>query len=284
MFALVSSASVPVTHELAERWQAMPTVPGERPLNKGRLAFLKREIQLGNVIPFRWSCASVHGVEYRVNGGHTSYLFSNGLEPVGTATIEQYRCDSMDDAIRLWAQFDNKASIRTKFEILKTATELDGSLTGIPDWILKVCCAAIQMRVLGPGYQSKYSDHEKARVALKHSDFIRWAYTIFSYNSRCMKTGPMVAALLTYEQDKEAATQFWTEVETGSNPNPDSGSRALERFLLTHSGAQSSRVGRVKLYWDQFADICMAAWTAWREGRPIKLLKLSKDGIYKWLQ
>lgn len=277
---------VPVTAELAQRFSAMSAVPGERSINRQRLAFLRGEIEAGRVISFLWVSAICNGIEYRINGQHTSHLFCSGVEPIGTATIHMYECDTLEDVVRLWSKFDNHKSVRLKNEKIKAVAEADGRLSGVKSRVTALASSAASIRCYGAGYANKVSDERKFDALLEYVNFALWAKTLFptsagSSNGFTLRVGVWFAALCTWEQGEQKATEFWNHVLNADSSNPKCPTRVLREALLTHSvdTGQGSRCGKKTLKWDQVADMCLSAWNLWKEGREVSFIRLHRDGL-----
>lgn len=288
MFSIVSVDAVEMTKDLAVKIASLHRVPGERKINKQRITHLEREIDQGALITFRWATAEIKGQPgvYRINGQHTSKIFANGKEPRGVVVLEHYICDTIDDVVSLWSRFDPTISSRSKTDVLNTAFQSDESLKDLPPRQSQTAAKAAGIVEFGFGYTNKVSSFDKAQAAVKHKDFVVWACQTFHARGICLRVGVFVAAFKMFSESKEPATAFWKEVQDGSNPSPQSGSRALQRLLLEYSAntGNGARTGKKSLRWDQMAELSLSAWQSWRQGRQIQSLKLSKTGLSRFME
>ena len=287
-FSLISVETQPMTRELAIRHMTLPSIKGERGISRTRMFHLKREIEAGNITAFRWVTAAILGTNsiYRVNGQHSSTLFAKQIAPSGVAILEHYVCESMDAAVSLWSRFDATFSARTRSEIIDAtfSTSSDEALAKLPKNFCKLVTSAITIAIHGPGYDNKISHYEKSSAATEHRDFILWFYEILKPEACCNRIGVAVAAFFAYKHSPSMATNFFQEVQEGSNPDPCSATRVLRETLITHTvkTGKGARVGARMLTWDQFTELCLSAWHSWIENKKVKHLRLSKEGWTKF--
>jgi hypothetical protein len=287
MFILDSVNAVPMTRELAIQMAGLQRVPGERKVSNQRTSHLMGEIDQGVLTTFRWVTAQIKGQAgvYRINGQHTSRIFASRRDPVGTVVLEHYVCDTLEDVVSLWSRFDPIVSSRSKKDIFDTTFKSDPDLANLPVQQLHAAAKAVAIVELGFGYTNKASSYAKAQAALKEKQFLIWACSNFTPTGHCLRVGCFVAALQTYRDAKEPAETFWREVQEGTNPDPASGSRSLQRVLLEYSAnlGKGARTGKKTLLWDQTAELCLSAWHSWRQGRPVQSLRLSKQGLARFM-
>ena len=249
MFHLMSVEAKPVTKELAEYIANLKSVKEERPLTNTRMLHLDREIAANTLRTFNWATAEVAGEPgvWRVNGQTSSSIFASGRrEPVGTAVIEHYVCDTENDVVSLWTRFDASFSARTRNDILNAAFANDEDLDGLPKNIVRTAASAVAMIEFGINCSNKQSHYEKAAAALKHKEFIVWAARTLQEKRKCCRVGVLFAAYVTFKQSPCHATRFWNEVQEGSNIDPMSGTRALQRILIEYgAGSGATRIGAV---------------------------------------
>jgi hypothetical protein len=249
---------------------------------------LEQEINANALTAFRWATAEIKGAEgvYRINGQHTSKIFSTKKLPEnGTVVLEHYLCDSIDDVVSLWSRYDATFSSRTKIDVLNTAFESDQDLIGLPKKQSRAASAAIALIEHGFGSTNKVSHFDKAQSAKRNKDFVIWSCRMFTDKSPCVRVGVFVAAYMNFRESKELASTFWSEVQNGSNTDPMSASRALQRLLLEYSAGRGMGARNSKsLSWDQTAELSLSAWSNWRKGRKTHSLKLSKTGLDKFIK
>lgn len=283
MFKLESAKRVAMSRNIAVMMQNLHQVPGERNLNKVRIAHMEREIDSGNIVTFHWVTAEVSGnssVRYRINGQHTSYIFATRREPVGSILLEHYICDSIEDVISLWSRFDSAVSSRTKNDIFNTTQSGCDELSGLPIQQLRLASRAVCIVEFKSLNAKGHSHYDKAQLILKHIGYAQWACDVLKHKS-CQRVGVYFAAFHMYHHSYPRATQFWQEVQNGSNPNPYSGSRQLQLILFEF--ASTHRTGKKFLRLDQLADLCTQAWRKWLAGRDVKKLQWSQSRFAKFV-
>ncbi len=268
-----------VTQQLAVKFRDMEPVPHDRPLNPKRVDAYRKMLNAGLFRPVQW--ATVHCNEtqatYRVNGKHTSNLFSEyeSLPQPIHATIEHYHCDDLDDVARLYATFDSRTQVRTTNDINRAFAAIDDDLAEIPTKIINLCVTAISYCKHGDRY-STIPAAERAECLLEDQEkvFVQWAHSILgSYSNestRLLWRSPVVAAMHDcYQKSKRDANEFWLAVRDGTGSTPKTPDRVLNRFLLSKvvnngsQGAGSRRASALSSPREMYVK-CLHAWNAWR--------------------
>lgn len=265
-----------LNHKLAQEFAEMESVPRDRPLKETRLMVYSRLITDNQFGPVTWAkarCKETNCV-YRVNGKHTSTLFSR-MEPMPQlyVTVQSYECDTLDDVAKLYSTFDSKMQTRN-------ANDIAMSFAGTVPELAILSRRLISHAVAGLAYRewqdesSGKQPQERAELLLEHSQFVVWLDEFFRGTAAYahLDRAPVIAAMLgSYAKSQARSIQFWTTVrdETGESPNmPD---RKLAKFLLTKSlsgtGTMPSRiVTRREMYVK-----CIHAWNAWKKGETTDL-------------
>lgn len=286
MFVLEKVEILQLTRELAIEVCNLERVPGERRLTNQRVTHLEREIDAGLLTTFRWCTAQIKGESkiYRVNGQHTSHIFANRRKPVGTVVMERYLCDTLEDVLSLWSRFDPTISSRSKKDVLNNTLEGHEDFRDLPINQGQIALNACSTVEFGDGYKNKVTNFEKAQAGVARKDFVVWAARALTH-PKCHRVGVFVAAYQTFKESVSNASVFWKEVQDGSNPNPKSPSRALERLLLEHCGGNGGhgKTGKKSLKWDQFAEYALYAWKHWLAGKDLRCLSLCKEGLDKYM-
>lgn len=261
----------PVKKSLAEWLSGLPQVCGERPLASTRLAFLSNQINAGKAIVFRWAVAILpDGRKFRINGQHSSHLFSNGLAiPEGAmVSLEWYDCETERDMADLWARFDPTTSNRSKLDILRAYLRARGSLLSLSQRPASLVVSAISMDVYGPGITNKMSQADKCDCLELDPDFTAWACDLIGTESGTIlrRVGVVWAMFRTWQKSKTDARTFWDDVASGRDEDPNSATRQLQKLLLTahaNTGAGARGFGR-KFDIMAFLHICIQGWNVWR--------------------
>lgn len=267
-----------VTQSLAVQFRDMDPVPHDRPLNPKRVEAYRKMLTAGLFRPVQW--ATVHCNEtqatYRVNGKHTSNLFSEYEELPQSlhVTVEHYHCDTMDDVARLYATFDSRSQVRTTNDINRAFAAIDDDLSQIPTKIINLCVTAISFYKHSDAY-SKVPAAERAECLLEDANkaFVLWVHDMLGNSAndatRLVWRSPVVSAMYaTYLKSKSGAREFWLAVRDGTGHSHKSPDRVLNRFLLSRSvnnGAGASHKSGVSLCVPREMFVkCLHAWNAWR--------------------
>jgi hypothetical protein len=269
-----------VTRSLALKFRDMDPVPHDRPLNPRRVDAYRKMLAAGLFRPVQW--ATVHCSEtqatYRVNGKHTSNLFSEyeELPQQIHATIEHYHCDTMDDVARLYATFDSRSQVRTTNDINRAFAAIDEDLSQLPTKIINVCVTAISYWRHGDGY-AVVAAAERAECLLDdtNKEFVAWVHDILGNSAteatRLLWRSPVVSAMYaTYQKSRRDAREFWLAVRDGTGASPKKPDRVLNRFLLSRAvnsgrGAGAGSLKKIEACSQREMFVkCLHAWNAWR--------------------
>lgn len=278
---LVNAKVVDMTKALAIELSEMPSVKQERTLLQSRIALLEREFDAGRFKPFEWAVAILNGTKYRLNGQHTAHIFANGRKPHGKVLVEEFECDSEQDLAALYSMFDSKTSARTKAHIVQTVTSSEPRFNSINKTIMASTINALSCEKWGINVGGRVGNYDKAALSLDNVDFILWVADLFDSKPKMVfvRDGVIMAALAMYRENISKAYRFWEETLCATNPNPSSGTRKLREVLLT-SQCRTTRSTEKKTYSrDEFANVCLAAWKAWKENRNVTYLRASKDAL-----
>lgn len=282
----------PITPALAKEFVGLDAVEMDRPLKERRLEIYKQILEAGLFRPVHWAKAWCKETRqwYRVNGRHTSTLFSSvNLEKYQPlfAQVEEYTCDTLKDVSDLWATYDSSLQTRSSTDInrsfamsipaLKEFAERDMRIINLFVGALVFYRHPTQGGIL-PG-ATGFAD--RAELLYDHIPACKWVAEML-YNpdipvkdSQALKRVPVVAAMIgTWYKSRAAATEFWAAVRDATGPTPQAPDRQLNRFLLEHSlvtrGAEK-RIG-VKTNPREFYVRAIAAWNHWRAGESKKLV------------
>lgn len=266
-----------VTQALAIKFRDMDPVPNDRPLNPKRVEAYRKMLAAGLFRPVQWAtvyCNETQGT-YRVNGKHTSNLFSEyeNLPQTVHATIEHYHCDDLDDVARLYATFDSRTQLRTASDINRAFAAVDPELQEIPSRIVNMCVTAIAYATYGETFHQKAAA-ERAECLLEDANkvFIQWVFEVLSSytdSTRHMCRAPVVSAMhMTFQKSRKASSEFWLAVRDGTGRTPKTPDRVLHRFLLSKSigsGGGKVRGGSKAICGSREMFVkCLHAWNAWR--------------------
>lgn len=281
--------TVKVTKTLAKQYVEMESCPHDRPLSERRLQVYNKLLNAGQFRPVTWASAycTETGGTYRVNGKHTSIMLS-GLEkmPDFFVTIEEYRCDTIEDVAKLYATFDSNMMSRTAKDIYQSFAATMPELKMLSGKIISLSATGIAYHKFGQDIYGKTQPAERAELMLDYPEFVLWLGEILSggdgsgssqtvskkKHAHLQRQAVVAAMFASWMKAKQDATTFWTAVrdETGEKPTlPD---RKLAKFLCT-TGQYATGVGRkVKTAGTrEMYCKCLHGWNAWRKGESTNL-------------
>lgn len=275
----ISSETVALTRELAQKFDAMTPSPTERDLTKGRLAELKARLNGGVAVSFHWATATVaeedDAVEYRMNGQYSSFILAraNGEFPENEVVhLDKYRVKSKADLGLLFQQYDARKSARSINDIAGAFQGLNPDLANVPKDNAKLAIDGVAFYVseVQGGRKRRVDDrYEEFNDETKH-DYIHWVgEDMLTDKTPELRKAPVVAAMFgTFLRDETAAREFWREVAKGANEDdPADPPGALDEWLL------AAKQNKVKLKPGQFYQACISAWTAFRAAKKLKAIK-----------
>jgi hypothetical protein len=284
MFRLVNSETIPLTLELAERFQAMPASPTERGFDEARARMLRDRAADNQLIAFSWAKAVLKGKEIRMNGQHSSKVLCelNGNFPENLKVhIDTYHVDSEEDLASLFRQFDARKSGRTPTDVAGAYQGLHAELNDVPRPFAKVAVEGVAW----------YDKHVEGLPAPKGDDvyqlfakealysYIHWIGDVFSIKTPELKRTTVVAAMYgTFEKNEDAGRRFWKEVSRGGVEFEDNHpTTVLDAFLK--SVIEDKR--KLDLKPANFYQACIYCWNAYRDGKTITNVKFdTKKGLY----
>lgn len=276
--------TVPATVRLAREWSNMEAARVDRHLSERRLTVYRKMLAEKAFRPVSW--AKVHcketNQEYRVNGQHTSALFSSvdesQLDGV-YVVIEEYEADTLEDVARLYGTFDSPNQVRNAGDIYRQFAAVIPELAAIDHKFVGLAVHALALdkwKVFEGG--GGVSAMERGELLFDNVDEVLWLYEMLGTQRRTVAhlwRGPVAAAMVgSYRRSKKAATDFWLAVrdETGLSPKmPD---RVIAKYLLTHSvnrGLGAGRPARFRIKAKEFYVKCVHAWNAWRKDQTTDL-------------
>lgn len=272
-----------LTHRLANEFAGMTPAPNDRPLSAIRSKRLESEIVDGRFRTCEWASAYCEETKqtYRVNGKHTSTLFSqlNGEAPKDTYIIvERYHCETVQDVAALYATFDKRDSVRTPADINLAFAACDERFVAIPRRILQLAVTGMAFSQWETSYMSRPCE-VRAALLLEHPEFVLWLADIMLGVDaiKYLRRGPVSAAMFaTWSKDREQATKFWTLVRDASHESPQHVTRVLREHLIENplraAGNSRGPTGVRAMYVRS-----LHAWNAWRKGSKARLKYAPED-------
>lgn len=274
--------TVKVTAKIAKEFADMDAAHVDRPLKERRLQVYRKVREQGGFRPVTWAKAWCQETDqyYRVNGKHTSTLFSDGEKLDGIyAVVEEYVCDTMEDVAKLYATFDSQIQSRDTNDINRSFAAVIPELADMDGKMINLLVGAIAYHAYPgtSGAADGKTPAERAEALFDNIEFCVWASDILAPNERretMLRRVPVVAAMRgCWEKSRSAATEFWKAVLLETGTKPDLPDRKLARFLtqtrLTNATAAVPK--RFKLSPREFYVKSIKAWNAWRKNEPTDL-------------
>jgi len=283
--------TVKITKNLANEFAKMDAAIHDRPLSERRLQVYERLAMENNFRPVSWAKAYCKetGQTYRVNGKHTSTMFSGLLDRDdykhdAYAVVEIYECTSLDDVAKLYATYDSKLQARTASDINQSFASCVKGLEGISVRQINLAVSAISYAEFQDAY-STVQAADRAEKLLDASGFVLWMRDLLGYDRKVdtkhlARVPVMGAARLTYLKNQKHATEFWNAVRDDTDPQPNMPTRKLSRFLLTKMvGGTHRPEGRFRTSSREFFVKSIHSWNAWRAGETTQLNYYARSGI-----
>lgn len=269
-------AVVKADSKVIERFATMQRAPNDRDVRDRRKERLRAIMKAGTFRTCEWASAicKEDGVEYRVNGKHTSTILHemNGDRPTDLyVVVEQYECDTLEDVARLYATFDTRESVKTTGDINKCFAGAHDDLSQLPNKLVNTCVSGLAFEKWEDGYFSQRAE-DRAALILQHGDFAMWAFTVIwpeTKDTRHLVRSPVLAAMFrTYKKSQKHAGEFWGLVRDGSGTDHRSPDRVLHKMLITSSvnTGRGAVPGRRTVAGREMYIKCIHAWNAWRKG------------------
>jgi hypothetical protein len=270
MYRVRKSYTADLTLELAMDTATSPRVTGERPIRQGRRDMLEGALSSGMFFTPTWRFAWLDGKRYRVDGQASSTILSEGNSSIPRnmkVHIDEFDCDTTEDLLTLWHQFDSRESLRTTTEVTNAHKQMHEDLHNVVTAKVAACIAGILADESGEGIVPRCGNGDRSRLIHQHKDFILWA-TEFSGVYFLRRASVMGAIYKSWKKNPELAQEFWTLVRDASHVDPDSPTRWLNDLLKREAARGSDRDRQRSAQWGPRAIFvkCIHAYNAWRRG------------------
>lgn len=277
--------TVRITKKLAAEWADMEAVGTDRPLSESRLAVYRKMLAEGAFRPVAWAKVYIKelGGWYRVNGKHTSTLFSTADTPDGLevyAVIEEYECETVQEAVDLYATFDSKVQSRNSTDINRQFASVIPELKGMEVKTVNLLVGALNYTPASDSASRTVA--EKAEQLFDNVPKCVWLVDVLGSRGKGQAVGfnplwrvPVAAAMFkTYDKSQKAATDFWMAVRDETGAKPDLPDRKLAKWLNSMrlvTGSYHGTPQRFRTLPREFYVKCITAWNAWRAGEKTEL-------------
>jgi hypothetical protein len=281
MFKQIGTKVLPLTPDIAESFSNMTAWRGERPLRESNLRNLTRRLEDGQFHSPKWSVAWLNGVQYRVDGQHSSRVLAsaNGHFPAGlNAVIDEYTCDDDSDLADLFMQFDNPTSSRSVSDVSNAHARIHPELDGVSGNAVRDCNAGIAFALSNDGEHAvKLGTEMRAKLVHDNIPFTVWASHFVG--ERSLRRVPVVAAMYkTWSKCHHEADRFWNLVKDESHPDPLNPSRVLAKFIRTRTNHSAEKSGG-QFTSHAFFVKSIHAWNAWRRKQKTDLKYYPKTAL-----
>jgi hypothetical protein len=288
MFKYTKSEDMLLTKELVEIFANMKASPTERELDLKRIKHLRSKVDQGLLLPFNWAVAVLNGVDYRMNGQHSSAMLKelNGAFPEGArAHIDYYEVDDNEALAMLFRQIDDRKSARSPSDVSGAYQGLVEELHEVPRKIGKLGIDGIawyNVNVEGipvPVGDDRYKLFDQERF----HPFLKWAGGFFDVKDNDLKKPTVVAAMYgTFSkcESVEVAKSFWILVKRGGPLESDTHPATVLANWLKKIEAEKSEehpdVRAGNLYQG-----CVFAWNAFRNDKTLSSIRYdTKKGLH----
>lgn len=242
-FSLVSSECVPMTKELASKFQDMEPSPTERDLDPLRVKHLSKKADEGQLVTFHWATALIEGKEVRMNGQHSSTMLSglNGDFPDGLyCHMDHYKVESEKGLALLFRQFDDRKSSRGPSDIAGAYQGLYKDVRDVPKVVAKNGISGIAYYLKWIEGAPVPTGDDMWTMFDRSSDypFLHWLGEVFTQKTGEMVHIPLIASMYsTYNADEVKAKKFWASVARGGDEyNECDPAAKLDKWLLSLKG------------------------------------------------
>lgn len=284
MIRKINKTNVPLTMTLAEdfatmpRWQVHGTAQGERSLSRHRVAQLRREHEAGRFRDPEWSVAWFGGKKFRMNGQHSSTMLAelNGSFPRGMeVSIVEYLCETEEDLLALFQSFDPPWSSRDARAYAGSRIAVEPLLASNEDVTRDIALrSGSAMAFHSRGASARTSARERAQIihedpafVVAHAPYAKGSMglnRLWSVGVGAAMYGTWeAAATATGERDTDGWSAFWWPVFHETDPNTESMTRVLARFLRQGKGRKDNTKEQMRMTYVK----CLRAWNAWRQGK-----------------
>lgn len=270
--------TVKITRKLAQEYALMERAPHDRELQPRRLDHINRIINENRLRPPEWVSAYCLATStlYRINGKHTSTVIS-GLNKIPDhlkAITSKYECATLEDVADLYATFDAKFTSRSARDIYTVFGQSHPALTDVQTHVLALCAAGITYGIHESG-KGRVPVEERARKLLENPEFVLFvaSLNIRAAEFRWLARSAVVAAMYkVWMKSKTGCVSFWKSVRDGDDPDPQSASRVLQRWLMTTSLSSKNSVHTEtnRSTDHEMLSRCILAYNSWRKGKALE--------------
>ena len=275
MFRQISRERIEITRDLAREHSEETSVKGHREHKLTLSADLLRKIVDGRfrADPTWVICFCLEDEKwYSADGRHTSGLFDDETTPITQpepegkpffCNYQRYEADTKSDLVDLYDMFNSRLSGKSKADNNRVRAGLIPELDGVNDRIIGLCVDGLLFADMGISYMY-VPIGDRGRRLEGTNDFCAFAVNVLSLGTKApfmLKEGVVAAMKWSFEDDPEAALEFWLGVRDGSNPNPTSIERKMHDYLIGRMGSNKNAEKTAAL------KRCHRFWKTWYKAR-----------------
>lgn len=271
-----------ITPEIAEDILSSSIMEYQRPLRKGHVKFLAKEIKAGrfgtNTISI---CENGKGEQYLVNGQHTLRAIIEAETPL-LLTVEIYKVSSVEQVMDIYSLIDKpiKRTRTDTFRVHKLEEELGLSRTFVDRY------ARASFYILNNFKRTNAENVDDKELIGFMRDWLIPAKAYLTAIESCdglriamERTDVLTVGLITSKYS-EKAFDFWNLVVTDDGLRSGDPRKILRKWLeeTGRKGGGSSR--KQRQVETQTALRCLiSAWNAYIEGREMKLIRILNSSL-----
>ncbi len=277
MFEKISSKIEDITKRRSETLALLNTFEGQRPINRTQIAILSAAMSDGSFRRGEIAIAHFGDKEILMNGQHQ---LRSSIETGQTfcAALDRYRVQNEQDLWRLFATFDVHKP-RTAGDVMRAAKPLLSNelLRSVPLRVLSTCGSALVY--LGEGTKPTFGTTVAARslraeLVDKFSEDVLFVAK-WSDHIPMLKTGVVVAMIVTHRKNPDAVAEFWDRVIVGDNLQKGSPQFQLRRTIVEGLRSTKQLAGGSRTLIAIYGT-CIHWWNAYISGQPRKLVRTSR--------
>jgi len=282
MWTELKPITLPLTAATVRRHAALATFGGDRllatPKARMRTEWLRMKLCEGKFMSPSWAVAELGGIDYRVDGGHSSLMLlgeveaaeknRDGLFPEHlTVILRQFVCESKADLADLFMQFDPRKSLRTFADKVRAQKAVDPTLHSTATGVVQQAVSGIAYCLSDCGRKQFLDDDDRTILMHPHARFITWTQQ-YAAHRHMSRRGVLAAMFSIYSKSSTLATEFFDFVATESHPDVNNPTRWLARILRDSFGRKShNKEETIKRFGpNALHDKTIHAYNAWRAG------------------
>ncbi len=269
----------------------LPEFVGDRRLNQSHVDGLVRAMQRGT-FHAEWvsiiTCfLETDGKTYRMNGQHTAWARMEMPDswPCEVKCLE-YVAKTEEDMRTLYSSID-RSSPRTKANVIDSYLAGTDQFGHLKSRVLRILPQGFSIWLWHTPHERKRHDGDDVAFLLKTEHFdlaIKVARFMNKQpdTQKCILRAAVVGAMFaTFNRAPQIAEKFWAPVGDGLNFDKKSDPRLVLRNWLIQTAVGTgagSRTDKKKVTQEYMVRACLVAWNAYRQNRPLQVIRPTERG------